>query len=255
MITHLGSLNIGKVRAVTSVSNKIGYDFAKHDKPLGKPSKQRLGEQLEEWRLGFNFNYYFCDPQTLLEEVKAICAKGEPIQLVFDYLKYQGWVTLDNVNVTYQEVAPNGKPTTITGTISLSEYVGDTTQNPEALAVRNTSDALTKPMPVQAASGKFGAILDGKQPLQQLSDALIAQHKARALLRNINHVADGDYSSINSAIRQVNGFFTSDGWQGNSVTDLPVCTQNNITQVIEAIDSRSALSAGLACSVATRIFR
>lgn len=253
MITHIGNINLKDVRAVNGLSLKVGYDFAKHDKPLGKPSKQRLGGQLEEWRLSFHLHFAFCDTQTLFEQLKAVCDKGEPQQLVFDYVKYAGWVTLDSIDVTYQNIADNGRPLIIKGNLTLTEYTGDTTTPPPAPAVREPSESLSNPVPIQSAvSDDVSELLPKRQPLQHLEDALIAQHKASRLLRNIDEIKAGDISLVSDSVKIINGYFASDDWTGEPVTPLPSYDHGNPELLANAMNKKQLFFAELARQAVTR---
>ena len=252
MITHLGDINLGEVRGVHGASLKVGYDFATHERPLGKATKQRLGGRLDEWRLTFNLHHHFCDPQSVLESIHGICAKGAPVQLVFDYIDYQGWVTLDDVDVSYQEIAPNGQPLVITGTLTLTEYVGDTTERPTKPAVRAAGQSLSAPAPVQTAmTANVADLLPTRQPMQHLQEALIAQHRARAVLRAVKEASNGDFSQINHAVQIVNDYFDSEDWMGADIDALPRVT-DQAAPLERALDERQVFYAELAREAATR---
>ncbi len=256
MITHLGGINLGSTRAVQGLSKRSGFNFAKHDKPLSKASKQRLGAKLDEWRLSFEFNHHFCEPQATLEMIEGVCRKGEPVQLVFEYLKYIGWVTLDDIDINYSHIAPNGMPLIIKGTITLTEYVGETTPKPPAPAIRDTSKRLDYPVPIQTATAPDVSVLlpnERKQPMQHLEEALIAQHRARRLLRNIDSLNDGDISALNDSINTINLYITSDYAVANTNV-LPMYDPTDSSELIMAMDEKTLFFAELTRATATRIF-
>ncbi|BBI68468.1 hypothetical protein PKHYL_26590 [Psychrobacter sp. KH172YL61] len=253
MITHLGDINLGDVRGAHGLSLRTGYDFAKHERPLNKAIKQKLGARLDEWRLSFKLHHAFCDPQVVLDKILTTCNKGEPMPLVFDYVDYKGWVTLDDVDVNYQEIAPNGKPLVITGSLSLSEFTGDTTTKPTAPAVRDDNQSLSNPVPVQTAtSDNVSELLPTRQPMQHLEDALIAQHRARALIRTLSSASSGDFSAINNATSIVNGYFASNDWTGNTVPPLPIIDSSNYGDLSQILNDRQAVMLELTRSAATR---
>ena len=253
MITHLGDINLGEVRGAHGLSLKTGYDFAKHDRALNKATKQKLGARLDEWRLTFKLHHVFCDPQVVLDKILDACKKGEPMPLVFDYVDYKGWVTLDDVDVTYQEIAPNGKPLVITGSLSLSEFTGDTSTQPTAPAVREDNQSLSNPVPVQTAvTDDVTSLLPNRQPMQHLEDALIAQHRARSLMRTLKGVSGGDFSGVNNATAIVNGYFASADWSGDTVPPLPIVDSNNYGNLSQLLDSRQAVMLELTRKAATR---
>lgn len=253
MITHLGEINLGDARSIHGLTLRSGYDFAIHERPLNKATKQRLGAKLDEWRLSFKLHHMFCEPQVLLDLIQSACAKGEPMPLVFDYVDYKGWVTLDDVDVTYQEIAPNGKPLVITGSLSLSEFTGDTAVKPTAPAVRDTSQALSNPAPVQTAvTTDVASLLPVRQPMQHLEDALIAQHRARSVLRTLQGVSQGDFSQVNNATMIINAYFASSDWTGDTVPPLPTLDSNNINGLSQILDSRQAMMLELTLNAAIR---
>lgn len=253
MITHLGDINLGEVRGAHGLSLKTGYDFAKHERPLNKATKQKLGARLDEWRLTFKLHHAFCEPQMVLDSILSACNKGEPMPLVFDYVDYKGWVTLDDVDVTYQEIAPNGKPLVITGSLSLSEFTGDTSTKPTAPAVREDNQSLSNPAPVQTAmTDDVASLLPVRQPMQHLEDALIAQHRARSLMRTLKGISNGDFSGVNNATTIVNGYFASADWTGISVPLLPTINSSNYNDVAQILDGRQLMMLELARSAATR---
>lgn len=253
MITHLGDINLGDVRGAHGLSLRTGYDFAKHERPLNKATKQKLGARLDEWRLTFKLHHAFCDPQAVLDKILGACEKGEPMPLVFDYVDYKGWVTLDDVDVTYQEIAPNGKPLVITGSLSLSEFTGDTSTKPTAPAVREDNQSLSNPAPVQTAtSTDVSELLPTRQPMQHLEDALIAQHRARSLLRTLKGAGSGDFSGINNATTIVNGYFASADWTGDHVPPLPTINSGNYNHVAQILDDRQSMMLELTRSAAVR---
>lgn len=253
MITHLGDINLGDVRGAHGLSLRTGYDFAKHERPLNKATKQKLGARLDEWRLTFKLHHAFCDPQVVLDKILDAGKQGEPIPLVFDYVDYKGWVTLDDIDVTYQEIAPNGKPLVITGSLSLSEFTGDTTSKPTAPAVRDDSQALSNPAPVQTAtSTDVSELLPTRQPMQHLEDALIAQHRARSLMRTLKDAGSGDFSRINNATTIINGYFASADWTGDTVPPLPIIDSDNYNNVARILDDRQMMMLELTRSAAVR---
>lgn len=253
MITHLGDINLGEVRGAHGLSLRTGYDFAKHERPLNKATKQKLGARLDEWRLTFKLHHAFCDPQAVLDKIVDACHQGEPMPLVFDYVDYKGWVTLDDVDVTYQDIAPNGKPLVITGSLALSEFTGSITPVPTAPAVRDDSQPLSNPAPVQAATSEdISNLLPTRQPMQHLEDALIAQHRARALIRTIKNASNGDFSGINNAMYIVNGYFASTDWSGDSVPPLPTIDSTNADDLLQILDNRQMMMLQLTRNVATR---
>ena len=253
MITHLGDINLGDVRGAHGLSLRTGYDFAKHERPLNKAIKQKLGARLDEWRLSFKLHHAFCDPQVVLDKILTTCNKGEPMPLVFDYVDYKGWVTLDDVDVNYQEIAPNGKPLVITGSLSLSEFTGDTSTKPTAPAVREDNQSLSNPAPVQTAtSTDVSELLPTRQPMQHLEDALIAQHRARSLMRTLKGISNGDFSSVNNATQIVNGYFASEDWAGDTVPPLPTIDSGNYNHVAQILDDRQSMMLELTRSAAVR---
>ena len=253
MITHLGNINLGEVRGAHGLSLRTGYDFAKHERPLNKATKQKLGARLDEWRLSFKLHHAFCDPQVVLDKILGACEKGEPMPLVFDYIDYKGWVTLDDVDVIYQEIAPNGKPLIITGSLSLSEFTGDTTSKPTAPAVRADDQSLSNPAPVQTAmTTDVTSLLPTRQPMQHLEDALIAQHRARALMRTLGGAANGDFSGVNNATTIVNGYFASEDWTGDTMPPLPTINSSNYNEVTRILDDRQQMMLELTRQAATR---
>lgn len=253
MITHLGDINLGDVRGAHGLSLRTGYDFAKHERPLNKATKQKLGARLDEWRLSFKLHHAFCDPQAVLDKILGACEKGEPMPLVFDYVDYKGWVTLDDVDVNYQEIAPNGKPLVITGSLSLSEFTGDTSTKPTAPAVREDNQSLSNPAPVQTAtSTDVSELLPTRQPMQHLEDALIAQHRARSLMRTLKGISNGDFSSVNNATQIVNGYFASEDWAGDTVPPLPTIDSGNYNHVAQILDDRQSMMLELTRSAAVR---
>lgn len=229
MIVNIGEINLGQARATQGLSLRMGYDFASHDRPLGKPTRQRLGGKLDEWRLSFSLNHHFCDPATVLQKIQATVASGEPKQLVFDYFDYQGWVTLDDVDITFVEATDNGRPLIISGTLTLNEFTGDTTLKPKAPAMRDN----TQSKPVQTAStDDVQSLLPHRQPQQHLMEALIAQHKARAKIKSLDKAGHGDTNTINDNIKAVNDYFASQDWYGQPVPPLSTLSNNNANALI-----------------------
>lgn len=257
MITHLSDINLGDVRAIQGATLKLGYDFATHERPLGKATKQRLGGTLDEWRLSFKLSHHFCEPQDILNKIKKLCASGEPAPLVFDYIDYQGWVTLDSVDVAYQDIAPNGKPLTITGSLTLTEFVGNTQPLPTAPAVREQGQSIVNPSPVQTAiTDDVNTLLPHRQPMQHLQQALIAQHKVQRLVRDIKDIKDGDTealaSVINDAVNTVNDYFDSDDWSGPHVLTLPDFSVKNPKPLAQHLNATNPFFTKLARSTVTR---
>jgi len=173
--------------------------------------------------------------------------------LVFDYVDYKGWVTLDDVDVTYQEIAPNGKPLVITGSLSLSEFTGDTTPAPTAPAVREDNQSLSNPAPVQTATSEdVSELLPTRQPMQHLEDALIAQHRARSLMRTLKGAGNGDFSGVNNATTIINGYFASADWNGAHVPPLPTIDSSNYFKMAQILDDRQLMMLELTRSAAVR---
>lgn len=193
MIAHLGSVALQTIKAATSLSLQVGFDYANHDKPLGKPSQQRLGGKLDTWRLQFSLHYQFCEPQESLDAIKVMVADGQPVPLIFNYIDYQGNVTVNDLDVTFYQTAINGKPLIIEGSLVLTEYVGEIDTPVKRPAVRKQN----KQTPIQATSGadkqqlvdntqhpfakQMGELVKQFQALKNSSDNTI--DKARALQR------------------------------------------------------------------------
>lgn len=176
MIAHLGTVELRSINAATSLSLQVGFDYASHDKPLGKPTQQRLGGKLDTWRLSFSLRYQFCEPQESLDALKQMVEDGQPVPLVFNNSDYQGNVTVNDLDINYKDSAPDGTPLVIEGTLSLTEYVGAIDAPIKRPAVRKQAQNQT---PIQATSkGSFqdtGTRPDNRnnpfnQRMQALSD-------------------------------------------------------------------------------------
>lgn len=172
MIAHLGTVELRSIYAVTSLSLQVGFDYASHDKPLGKPTQQRLGSKLDTWRLSFSLRYQFCTPDASLDKLRKMVEDGEPVPLVFNNSDYQGHVLVNDLDVNYKDSNPDGTPLVIEGTLSLTEYVGAIDAPIKRPAVRKTQNQT----PIQALlSGSFldiGERADNpfSQRMQALSD-------------------------------------------------------------------------------------
>lgn len=254
MITNLGDIQLKQTRILQGVGAKFSQNFAQHDKALGKPSRQRIGANLSEWRLQLKLHYLFCDPATVLEQLQTVLNNGLPVALVFDYLKYEGYVTLDDIDVTFSQTADNGRPLIIDANITLTEFSGDPTIKPPAPAVRDPSQS----KPIQTAiTDDVTTLLPSEQPLQQLERALIAQHRAKALLRTIKEVGHGDYNGLNMAISTTNqALHDIDEQQFLFAlpTTLPAANSSNIDAVLGQMQSEQVLYATLARQGALRLW-
>ncbi len=255
MITNLGDIQLKDSRALHGVSAKFSQNFAGHDKALGKPSRQRIGANLNEWRLQIKLHHQFCDPAIELEKIQNVLNAGLPVALVFDYLKYEGYVTIDDIDITYTHTMDNGRPLVIDANITLTEFSGDPTIKPPAPAVRDPSQS----KPIQTAiTNDVTTLLPSPQPLQYLEKALIAQHRAKALLRTIKEVGDGDWSGVNQAITVVNQCMndvTEQQFLTAVPTTLPTVNSNNIDTVLEQMQSEQGLYATLAQQGALRLWQ
>lgn len=255
MITNLGDIQLKQTRILQGVEAKFSQNFAQHDKALGKPSRQRIGTNLNEWRLQLKLHYLFCDPATVLDQLQTVLNAGLPVALVFDYLKYEGYVTLDDIDVTFSQTADNGRPLIIDANITLTEFSGDPSVKPPAPAVRDPSQS----KPIQTAiTDDVTTLLPTEQPLQQLERALIAQHRARALLRTTKEVGHGDLAGVNQAIGTVNQTLADIDEQNflqAIPTTLPTVNSVNIDMVLGQMQSQQGLYATLARQGALRLWQ
>ncbi|MFB2538806.1 phage tail protein [Acinetobacter sp. c3-l95] len=252
MITNIGDIQLKDTRSLVGVSSKFSYNFAQHDKALGKPSRQRIGENLTEWRLQIKLHYQFCDPATVLERLQHVLNQGQAVPLVFDYLNYAGVVTLDDMDVVFVQTADNGRPLIIEANLTLTEFDGDSTIKPPAPAVRDPSQS----KPVQTAvTDDINSLLPSRQPLQDLEQALIQQHQAKALLRITKQTANGDFSQSNELIERFNQYMASNALSNNGYTmvdTLPLATAQNIDVLTLKMQTQQGLFAQLATAGATR---
>lgn len=112
--------------------------------------------------------------------------------------------------------------------------------------------------PIQTAiTDDVTTLLPTQQPLQQLERALIAQHRAKALLRTIKEVGSGDYSEVNNAISTANQTLHDiDEKQFlNAIpTTLPMVSNVNIDTVLTQMQSEQVLYATLARQGALRLW-
>lgn len=207
MITNIGSIQIKDSKLLQGVNARFAYDFAKHELAIGKPIKQRLGANLTEWRLTVRLHYQFCDPATILTQLQTVLNNGNPVPLVFDYLDYVGYVTLDDVDVTFVEVATSGRPLIIDGNLTLSEFSGDTTIKPKAPAVQDVKAVQQNPI-ATAQTHNINTLLPTEQPLQSLERALIAQIRARALVRQAKEMSGSDFDKINGLLQTTSDLFS-----------------------------------------------
>lgn len=247
MITNIGSIQIKDSKLLQGVNARFAYDFAKHDLAIGKPTKQRLGATLTEWRLTVRLHYQFCDPATVLAQLQTALNNGKPVPLVFDYLDYVGYVTLDDVDVTFIEVATSGRPLIIDGNLVLSEFSGNTTIKPTAPAVQSQT-AQNTPI-ATAQTPDINTLLPTEQPLQSLERALIAQMRARALVRQAVDVGNGDFTKIND-LTQTASLLFGELKKNAIIGTLPPTTipahQGNVGTVLDTLNGGKSVLATLA---------
>lgn len=247
MITNIGSIQIKDSKLLQGVNARFAYDFAKHDLAIGKPTKQRLGATLTEWRLTVRLHYQFCDPATVLAQLQTALNNGKPVPLVFDYLDYVGYVTLDDVDVTFIEVATSGRPLIIDGNLVLSEFSGNTTIKPTAPAVQSQT-AQNTPI-ATAQTPDINTLLPTEQPLQSLERALIAQMRARALVRQAVDVGNGDFTKIND-LTQTASLLFGEIKKNAIIGTLPPTTipahQGNVGTVLDTLNGGKSVLATLA---------
>lgn len=248
MITNIGSIQIKDSKLLQVVNARFAYDFAKHDLAIGKPTKQRLGVTLSEWRLTVRLHYQFCDPATVLAQLQTVLNNGNPVPLVFDYLDYVGYVTLDDVDVTFVEVATSGRPLIIDGNLTLSEFSGDTTIRPKAPAVQDVKAVQQNPI-ATAQTPDINTLLPTEQPLQSLERALIAQMRARVLVRQAVDVGNGDFDKINGLLQTANDLFGKLK-KDNVIDTLPPMAMrvqtDNVGAVLDSFGTSKATIARLA---------
>lgn len=248
MITNIGSIQIKDSKLLQGVNARFAYDFANHDLAIGKPTKQRLGATLTEWRLTVRLHYQFCDPATVLAQLQTVLNNGNPVPLVFDYLDYVGYVTLDDVDVTFVEVATSGRPLIIDGNLTLSEFSGDTTIRPKAPAVQDVKAVQQNPI-ATAQTPDINTLLPTEQPLQSLERALIAQMRARALLRQAVDVGNGDFTKIND-LTQTASLLFGELKKNTIIGTLPPTTipahQGNVGTVLDTLNGGKSVFATLA---------
>lgn len=247
MITNIGDIQLTDSRLLQSVNARFAYDFAKHDLAIGKPTKQKLGATLTEWRLTVRLHYQFCDPGAVLAQLQIVLNDGNPVPLVFDYLDYVGYVTLDDVDVTFMEVATSGRPLIIDGNLTLSEFSGDTTIKPPAPAVQSQ---ITQNTPIATAqTPDINTLLPTEQPLQILERALIAQMRARALAKQAVDVGNGDFNKIND-LTQTASLLFGELKKNAIISTLPPTTipvhQGNVGTVLDTLNGDKSVLATLA---------
>lgn len=248
MITNIGSIQLTDSRLLQGVSTKFGYTYATHELAVGKPSRQSIGANLTEWRLAVRLHYQFCDPATVLAQLQTVLNNGKPVPLIFDYLDYVGYVTLDDVDVTFVEVATSGRPLIIDGNLTLSEFSGDTTIRPKAPAVQDVKAVQQNPI-TTAQTPDINVLLPTEQPLQSLERALIAQMRARALVRQVKEVGNGDFTKIND-LTQTASLLFGELKKNAIISTLPPTTipahQGNVGTVLDTLNGGKSVFATLA---------
>ncbi|MDO5650556.1 MAG: phage tail protein [Moraxella sp.] len=247
MITSIGDIQLTDSRLLQSVNARFGCTYATHELAVGKPIKQSIGATLTEWRLTVRLHYQFCDPATVLAQLQTILNNGKPVPLVFDYLDYVGYVTLDDVDVAFMEVATSGRPLIIDGNLTLSEFSGDTTIKPPAPAVQSQT-AQNTPI-ATAQTPDINTLLPTEQPLQSLERALIAQMQARALVRQVKEVGSGDFTKIND-LTQTASLLFGELKKSAIIGTLPPTTvavnQGNVGAVLDTLNGGKSVLAELA---------
>lgn len=197
MIANLGSVMLSTISAPSSLGLQIGFDYANHDKPLGKPSQQRLGGKLDVWRLQFSLHYQFCDPQQSLDELSELVRNGKPVPLVFEFVDYRGSVTVNDLDVTYTQTAINGKPLIIEGSLTLTEYAGEMTDEPVRPAVKQGNHT-----PVLTTTGNAQNLdVANKSAFAQKMNDIAKQF--RAVSKDAGGVLDDAYDLQNKIKRLV----------------------------------------------------
>lgn len=257
MITHLGNIRLDTNRMLNGLTLRFSPNFATHERVLNKPIRQHVGNNLDEYNLEFKLSHHFCDPQTELLKLKAVCDQAKPVPLIFGYFDYNGWVTLDNVDVSFVDTSDNGRPLTVAGTLTLTEVVDVPPLKPPTPAVRLPDVA----KPVQTVTvAEPTQLIPNKQPLQHLEDALIAEHKAQAFMRKVGITGDISLAPLAAAtLQQVQAYYTNNPTAplavlAKAITDLhQATTTDQVNVVIENLAPTQAFFASEVARLAARL--
>lgn len=141
MFAQLGSVVFEVVGALTEFGARREYSYAEHARIEGKPTLQFTGEGLESADLGFALDDWLCEPADALRELQAMAAVHQAVALLWGDGRLEGdgqrRYVIRGIDHTVALAAGDGRPTRITGRITLAEW----TEPPRATEKRNTGQA------------------------------------------------------------------------------------------------------------------
>lgn len=124
MFAMLGPISFRLITYFEGVTNKRGYDYARHDVIEGKPRLQWIGDDLEEVDLDLMFHVSYCNPEAELAKLKVAGSMHTALPFIYGSGQYVGMFVIKTIRSTARQTNSRGGLVAVTARVTLIEHGG-----------------------------------------------------------------------------------------------------------------------------------
>ena len=124
MFAMLGPISFRLITYFEGVTNKRGYDYARHDVIEGKPRLQWIGDDLEEVDIDLMFHVSYCNPEAELAKLKVAGSMHTALPFIYGSGQYVGMFVIKSIRSTARQTNSRGALVAVTARVSLVEHGG-----------------------------------------------------------------------------------------------------------------------------------
>ncbi|MCK9514072.1 MAG: phage tail protein [Pigmentiphaga sp.] len=124
MFAMLGPISFRLITYFEGVSNKRGYDYARHEVIEGKPRLQWMGDDLEEVDIDLMFHVSYCNPEAELAKLKVAGSMHTALPLIYGSGQYVGMFVIRSIRSTARQTNSRGALVAVTARVTLIEHGG-----------------------------------------------------------------------------------------------------------------------------------
>ncbi|MFA7505721.1 MAG: phage tail protein [Burkholderiaceae bacterium] len=124
MFAMLGPISFRLITYFEGLSNRRGYDYARHEVIEGKPRLQWMGDDLEEVDIDLMFHVSYCNPEAELAKLKVAGSMHTALPLIYGSGQYVGMFVIRTIRSTARQTNARGALVAVTARVSLVEHGG-----------------------------------------------------------------------------------------------------------------------------------
>jgi phage protein U len=208
MYSQLGDIRFQGLFGPDIFKGKRSQALAQHALIDGKPKLQKLGDNLEEIQLDIQLHSRFCNPETEISKLHAMCADGQILPLITGTGELVGNFTIAEVGRSYNHLDPRGRIIWARVGINLIEVADEGLDIP-AMAAKAAAFAISRNEPVLVPAGSVPLQGRGITAMASLGDASALSNSARVNLQSASVTPTREASLMEQAREQLMAVQTS----------------------------------------------